>query len=174
MSFFTALKLSGKNIITKKWRTFLTAFASSIGIIGIALILSLSNGFDKQIKDFETSTLSNFPIIITQANMDIDITAMQQMRQGGDLDEFPTEQVVYPFDITDNMVIHTNVFTKEYIDYVKKLDPSLIDGVSLTRSVNLNLLRLDGDTAVTINPSNMSFTASRKRRGHSLILRKAL
>ena len=168
MSFFTALKLSGKNIITKKWRTFLTAFASSIGIIGIALILSLSNGFDKQIKDFETSTLSNFPIIITQANMDIDITAMQQMRQGGDLDEFPTEQVVYPFDITDNMVIHTNVFAKEYIDYVKKLDPSLIDGVSLTRSVNLNLLRLDGDTAVTINPSNMSFTSFPKKPGEGI------
>lgn len=58
MSFFTALKLSGKNIATKKWRTGLTAFASSIGIIGIALILSLSNGFDKQISSYETGALS--------------------------------------------------------------------------------------------------------------------
>ncbi|MEG1066959.1 MAG: ABC transporter ATP-binding protein, partial [Erysipelotrichaceae bacterium] len=64
MSFFTALKLSYKNICTKKGRTALTAIASSIGIIGIAIILSLSNGFKKQIDTFESNTLYNFPIII--------------------------------------------------------------------------------------------------------------
>ncbi len=51
MNFLTALKLSGNNIVTKKWRTALTAFASSIGIIGVALVLSLSNGFNKQINE---------------------------------------------------------------------------------------------------------------------------
>ena len=58
MGFGTALKLSYKNIRTKLFRTLLTSFASSIGIIGIALILSLSNGFDKQIAKFESDTLS--------------------------------------------------------------------------------------------------------------------
>ena len=53
MSFFTALSLSFNNLMTKKTRTILTAFAGSIGIIGIALILSLSNGFDKQIDKYE-------------------------------------------------------------------------------------------------------------------------
>ncbi len=66
MGFGTALKVSGKNIRTKLFRTTLTSFASSIGIIGIALILALSNGFNKQIAEFESSTLSGFPIMITQ------------------------------------------------------------------------------------------------------------
>ncbi len=78
MSFLTALKLSGMNIRTKKWRTFLTAFASSIGIIGIALILSLSNGFDKQIDIFESDTLSGFPIMITQKAAEVDINSMME------------------------------------------------------------------------------------------------
>ena len=66
MSFLTALKLSFNNIKTKKGRTFLTAFASSIGIIGIALILALSNGFKIQIDKFEKDTLSQMPIVIQQ------------------------------------------------------------------------------------------------------------
>ncbi|NLB61804.1 MAG: ABC transporter ATP-binding protein, partial [Clostridiales bacterium] len=168
MSFFTALKLSGKNIITKKWRTFLTSFASSIGIIGIALILSLSNGFDKQINDFETSTLSNFPIIIQRATMDMDIMAMREMRNGGDLESFPSEQVIFPFDPTDNMVIHTNVLTKEYIDYIKALDASLIDGVSLTRSARMNLLRLEGDTAVTVKNNSINFSSFPKKANEGI------
>ena len=64
MNYLTALKLSFNNIKTKKGRTLLTAFASSIGIIGIALILSLSNGFKLQIDKFEKDTLSQAPIII--------------------------------------------------------------------------------------------------------------
>ena len=70
MSFITALNLSLRNIITKKGRTLLTAFASSIGIIGIALILSLSNGFDKQIEKFENDTLTNYPITISRGTME--------------------------------------------------------------------------------------------------------
>ena len=60
MSFKTALKLSGKNITTKKWRTALTAFASSIGIIGIALILALSSGFKIQVDKYQSNALSEF------------------------------------------------------------------------------------------------------------------
>ena len=62
MSFWTALKLSFGNIRTKKGRTILTAFASSIGIIGIALILSLSNGFNIEVENFEQDSLSQLPI----------------------------------------------------------------------------------------------------------------
>ena len=66
MSYRTALKLSANNIKSKKGRTFLTAFASSIGIIGIALILALSNGFDKKIAEFESDALSALPLMITR------------------------------------------------------------------------------------------------------------
>ena len=71
MSFLTALSLSLNNLMTKKARTFLTAFAGSIGIIGIALILSLSNGVNAYIARVDEETLSSYPITIEQAGMDV-------------------------------------------------------------------------------------------------------
>ena len=70
MSFKTALSLSLNNLMTKKGRTILTAFAGSIGIIGIALILSLSNGVNKYIKSVEEDTLSSYPLTIEKASID--------------------------------------------------------------------------------------------------------
>lgn len=74
MSFFTSLALSFNNLKTKKGRTFLTSFAGSIGIIGIALILSLSNGVNTYIKSVEEETLSEYPLQINKSG--IDLTAM--------------------------------------------------------------------------------------------------
>lgn len=71
MSFFTALSLSFKNLLTKKGRTFLTSFAGSIGIIGIALILSLSNGFQAYINKVQEDTISTYPITIEDESMDM-------------------------------------------------------------------------------------------------------
>ncbi len=70
MSFFTAIKLSMRNLFTKKARTILTSFAGSIGIIGIALILSLSSGFTTYIDKVQMDTLSNYPISIEKNEMD--------------------------------------------------------------------------------------------------------
>ena len=70
MSLLTALSLSFNNLLTKKARTLLTAFAGSIGIIGIALILSLSNGVNTYIEDMERSTLSEYPLQISSSGMD--------------------------------------------------------------------------------------------------------
>lgn len=164
MSFLTALKLSGKNIATKKWRTGLTAFASSIGIIGIALILSLSNGFDKQISSYEAGAMSNFPITISQTAMSVD---MSQHAAAGrtELASYPTEKKLYPYDPTENSVIHTNILTKDYIDYLEKIDPTLIDGISYTRTVNMNMLMSDGEKATTINKGNISFSPYPSKQG---------
>ena len=71
MSLFTALSLSFNNLLTKKGRTFMTAFAGSIGIIGIALILSLANGVSNYIKDFEKESLTDYPIQIEKTSMDL-------------------------------------------------------------------------------------------------------
>lgn len=72
MKFTTALRLSFNNIRTKKGRTFLTAFASSIGIISIAIVLSLSTGFQKQIDKTQSETLAQFPITISKIATDQD------------------------------------------------------------------------------------------------------
>lgn len=71
MSFFTALSLSLNNLLTKKMRTFLTSFAGSIGIIGIALILSLSSGFQAYIDAIQQETLTSYPITVESATMDL-------------------------------------------------------------------------------------------------------
>ncbi len=83
MSFFTAFALSMSNLMTKKGRTILTAFAGSIGIIGIALILSLSTGFDKFISDTEKDTLSSYPLTLESQTIDMGsmMGAMQPSRE---------------------------------------------------------------------------------------------
>jgi len=164
MSFFTALKLSGKNIATKKWRTGLTAFASSIGIIGIALILSLSNGFDKQISSYETGALSNFPISINQTAMNLQ-NAGPPGQEKTELASYPAEKKLYPYDPSENSTLHANVLTKEYMDYLNKIDPKLIDGITYTRTVNMNLLVSDGEKATTLDKSNISVSPFPGKQG---------
>ena len=164
MSFLTALKLSAKNIKTKKLRTALTAFASSIGIIGIALILSLSNGFDKQIAEFETGTLSGFPIMITQTTAEMNIAHMKEQRNEilgitENKNEYPDVNVIYPHDPSKDRRIHTNVFTDEYVKYVEDIETKLLTGISYTRMVNMNMLKSDGETATTINTPSINFSA---------------
>ena len=83
MSYFTALSLSFNNLLTKKGRTILTAFAGSIGIIGIALILSLSSGFRKYISSVEQDTLSTYPLEITDES--VDRSAMFSLLLGNDM-----------------------------------------------------------------------------------------
>ncbi|MEK3903043.1 ABC transporter ATP-binding protein/permease [Paenibacillus sp. FSL R7-0179] len=155
MSFFTALNLSGKNISTKKWRTGLTAFASSIGIIGIALILSLSNGFDKQISSYETGALSNFPVSINQTAINLQ-NAGPPGKEATELTSYPTEKKLYPYDPTVNSAMHVNVLTKEYMQYLDGIDPKLLDGVAYTRSVKMNMLVKDGDKAVALDTSKIT------------------
>jgi putative ABC transport system permease protein len=164
MSFLTALKLSGKNISTKKWRTALTAFASSIGIIGIALILSLSNGFDKQIGEFENATLSGFPIMINQKTAEVDMEAMREQHKelvsnSVNEDQYPDVDYIYPYDPSENSIEHTNKFTDEYIEYIENIDPTLLSGISYTRLVNMNLLKSDGEVATPVNTSLINFTS---------------
>ncbi len=81
MKLRTALHLSFNNLYTKKGRTFLTAFASSIGIIGIAVILSLSTGFQAEIDDFQAGAMAEFPVIISQATQEVNMEEYMQETQ---------------------------------------------------------------------------------------------
>ncbi len=87
MSFFTALSLSFKNLLTKKGRTILTSFAGSIGIIGIALILSVSNGVQLYINDVQEETLSAYPITIQKENQDISALMGEMMAKRSEKQE---------------------------------------------------------------------------------------
>lgn len=146
MSAFTAFNLSARNIATKKMRTALTAFAASIGIIGIALILSLSNGFQMQIDDFQTNALGDFPILITPQAMTLTGDQAHAFGVSESVHEdFPDIQEVIPFNPADDSVLHTNRITQEYLDYVQKLSPEHVESISFMRTVGMNILRqVDG------------------------------
>ena len=154
MNYLTALKLSFNNIKTKKGRTLITAFASSIGIIGIALILSLSNGFKLQIDKFEKDTLSQAPIVISKQSMDMN--SMPNLKEKDNLEEYTSEQVIHPEKTIEN-IVHNNKITKEYVNSIKSLDSNLIGGISYQRATNLNLLtKIDGKIK-QIDTSEISF-----------------
>lgn len=87
MRFFTALSLSFNNLLTKKGRTFLTAFAGSIGIIGIGLIMSLSNGMQSYIDRVETETMTSYPISIEDNTMDMSVIMSAMMDLNKDASE---------------------------------------------------------------------------------------
>ena len=159
MSFLTALKLSFNNIKTKKGRTALTAFASSIGIIGIALILSLSNGFKIEIDNFEKDSLSEAPIIISQQSMKLDeetILKMQDQHQSAE--KYPYSKKVYVLDDVMESMTHTNVITKEYIDYIKKIDKKTVSGISYQKSTCLNIINQSKDGYNLVNNTIMGMS----------------
>ncbi len=159
MSFLTALKLSFNNIKTKKGRTALTAFASSIGIIGIALILSLSNGFKIEIDNFEKDSLSEAPIIISQQSMKLDeetILKMQDQHQSAE--KYPDSKKVYVLDDVMESMTHTNVITKEYIDYIKKIDKETVSGISYQKSTGLNIINQSKDGYNLVNNTIMEMS----------------
>ncbi|MCD7774586.1 MAG: ABC transporter ATP-binding protein/permease [Clostridiales bacterium] len=167
MSFGTALKLSFKNISTKKGRTFLTALASSIGIIGIALILSLSDGFQQQIEKYQSNALNEFPIMISQMSMDMDTSSMSD--SSGDLqnllaDEHETSDTNYVIlDEADTQnVIHINNLSDEYIEYIESMDSEICNSIGYTRTVAMNVIKEndDGSVSVCSFPSGYAGTTS--------------
>ena len=158
MSFMEALYLSFNNIMTKKGRTLITAFASSIGIIGIALILSLSNGFDLQIDKFERGILSAMPIMISKQSMDLDEESLVQLT-GEEQEKYPDKQTVIPKDNALESLVHQNKINDDYIDYIENIPSDLVYGVSYTKMTALNVLtEHDGEVSVA-DTQNISFSA---------------
>ena len=158
MSFVEALYLSFNNIMTKKGRTLITAFASSIGIIGIALILSLSNGFDLQIDKFERGILSAMPIMISKQSMDLDEESLVQLT-GEEQEKYPDKQTVIPKDNALESLVHQNKINDDYIDYIENIPSDLVYGVSYTKMTALNVLtEHDGKVSVA-DTQDISFSA---------------
>ena len=160
MSFWTALKLSFGNIRTKKGRTVLTAFASSIGIIGIALILSLSNGFNIEVENFEQDSLSQSPIIITNQTVQMDEDTLNELRGDGSTIEYPSDKKVYAQNNIADTIIHSNKITSDYIDYLDKMNKDDISGISYVKGTSINLVSKNGDDYSLVKPSSSSMMSS--------------
>lgn len=168
MSFATALNLSFNNIKTKKGRTLLTAFASSIGIIGIALILALSNGFDIEIDKFEKDTLSSMPIIISEQAMQMDEETLNSVTKDDDiLPEFSDKEVIYPLATMEDTLMHTNKITAEYINYVENIDTNSILGISYTRATTVNAIVKKDKSYDIFNTSSLNVTTIPKKLDES-------
>lgn len=140
MSFLTALSLSFRNLSTKKVRTFLTSFAGSIGIIGIALVLALSNGFRTYIGRVQADTLTAYPLTVNESA--IDFTQLQQANFQDNLKAFPDADEIIINKISEKMnnLVIKNKITDEYVEnYVKTIDPKLVNAISYDYGINLNV-----------------------------------
>lgn len=159
MSFFTALSLSLNNLMTKKGRTFLTAFAGSIGIIGIALILSLSNGVDNYIAKVQEDTLSNYPLTIAEES--VDASSLMQVFIEKNTEEYndgkihSNQLVGKVFDQISKEVQRNNLTEfKKYIEDtdndIKKYSNAVQYGYDLTLNIYKGNVE---DGIVQVNPS---------------------
>lgn len=165
MSYFTALNLSFNNLLTKKGRTILTAFAGSIGIIGIALILSLSDGFRNYIKSVEEDTLSTYPLEITDES--IDMTSMMSMMLGNtkssseehDMDKIYSNNFIgdYMNTMLGEVKINDMISFKDYIengDGAKIKDYT--SDIMYTYGITINAYKSDTEDGIyQVNPSTV-------------------
>lgn len=155
MNYLTAVNLSLNNIKTKKGRTILTSFASSIGIIGIALILSISNGFKKQINKYEQNTLSSFPIEISSEASN---AYEEQKNDSKSNYEYSKEEFLYSYKKEENLKIHKNNITDNYINYIKKIDSNYLRTISYYRLTNFNIIINNVDNYNEFNNNNATFS----------------
>ncbi len=160
MNFGTALKLSLTNLLTKKGRTLLTAFAGSIGIIGIALILSISNGVDTYISRVQRDTLSSYPLEIDAQNMDMSEALTAMMDMGGSDREHEEGMVYSGGQMTDLMSSWMSGVQENDLESFKKWldDPAtgmdkLVSGIQYEYTTPLLIYRTDGGKNIQVNPS---------------------
>jgi len=143
MPYLTAIKTSLMNLLTKKGRTIITAFAGSIGIIGIALVLSISSGMTTYVNSMQSDTLAGFPLVINQ-NVSTSIFAQRQSTASGALNgktnDFPTDALIYSFDRQASTIVHKNILDDNFLAYLNTMDPTLSNSISTTSGIALNIL----------------------------------
>lgn len=163
MSFFTALSLSFNNLMTKKTRTILTAFAGSIGIIGIAMILSISNGIQLYIDRVQRDTLSSYPITLQAEAIDIS-SMVSSMTGNSDSEEHEDKSKIYSNDIMGDMIntmvkeVKSNNLSefKKYIENGGSDIKSYVSDIQYSYDVPLNIYMKDTSNGVEqLNPGTM-------------------
>lgn len=163
MSFFTALSLSFKNLLTKKGRTFLTSFAGSIGIIGIALILSLSSGFQAYINRVQEDTVSTYPITIENESVDYSSMLNSMMGETGTIED-KEEGRIYAAPVMSQLVNTMSAEVKknnlsELKKYLESPDCNIGDyvlDVQYQYDIPLNVYAKDYSGGINkVNPSTL-------------------
>ncbi|HKM02971.1 MAG TPA: ATP-binding cassette domain-containing protein [Bacilli bacterium] len=141
MPFSMALKSSFKNIMTKKGRSIITSVAGSLGIIGVALVASLSTGFNSYIAKVESDTMASYPIGVFSNSFELSPTAFKEVN----LKDFPTEEEVYVYDPNDSaessFKYYFNQLTPDFLNFVEGLEDSgLASSVILNYPTHMKLL----------------------------------
>ena len=166
MSFFTAMSLSLNNLMTKKGRTILTSFAGSIGIIGIALILSLSHGVQNYIDDIQHDTLASYPLSIDESSTDISSFLQVTMDTSADIADDKSNRPkdkIYSSDrlynVFDLMYAQTNVNDlktfKEFIDDNAEIK-TLVSNIEYSYGLTLQVYRkMDDNSIKQVNPNGV-------------------
>lgn len=151
MNFLTALNLSARNASTRKFRLILTVIASSIGIIGVALILSLANGFKEFSQKQKEEDMKSYPVMVCDEAHDS--VASEKLQNQKVHSDYPTEKEVIPrkaiegkegstnVDEFSNYVTHYNLLTDSYENYVNKMDKSFYSFIGSSYSQGMNLIR---------------------------------
>ena len=164
MSFFTALSLSFNNLLTKKGRTFMTSFAGSIGIIGIALILALSSGVDLYIEKVESETLSSYPLTIESATMDMSSLMMSMMSMANKEDIAKEENTAYSNDVMMDMleavskevVVNDLKSFKSFLESKENGFAELTSDIKYTYTTPMHIYKKDTSKGVLkVNPSQV-------------------
>ncbi|MGN1372282.1 MAG: ATP-binding cassette domain-containing protein [Candidatus Coprovivens sp.] len=161
MSFKTAFNLSLNNLMTKKGRTILAAFAGSIGIIGIALILSLSNGINEYIKKTEEETLSSYPLAIEKES--VDMSSMMENLSGKEQEKEYNDSKIHSKNImgdlftsmTSEVQYNDLKSFKEYIDSDKTNIKEYVTDIQYDYNVTMNLYKSDTEKIVRVNPTTI-------------------
>ena len=161
MSFLTALSLSLNNLMTKKGRTILTAFAGSIGIIGIALILSLAHGINKYIERTEEETLSMYPLVIEKESVDMS-AILQTMAGANERGEAYNDDKIHSVNIMGDMfktmqekVKRNDIKNfKTYLEDNKEIK-NYVTEIDYNYKVQLNLYKNEPDKVIRVNPTTV-------------------
>ena len=163
MSFVTALSLSLNNLMTKKARTFLTAFAGSIGIIGIALILSLSNGVQTYIDSVERDTLSSYPITIEDSSMDMSVMMETMMGLNDEAGTHADDNIYSKAMIKDILETMSdkmeNNNLQAFKDYLESEDSTIDDhakAIEYSYDLQMNVYNTNSDAGlVQVSPNQL-------------------
>ena len=162
MSFLTALSLSLNNLLTKKGRTILTAFAGSIGIIGIALILSLSSGMQNYINRVEEDTLSSYPITLQETTMDTG-ELLNAAMDSTTTYENHNDNKIHSMNITNDMLSlmgsgaksnNLEAF-KSYIDKNSNKFNEYANAIEYSYNLDLNIYKENEDGYTLVNPDQI-------------------